>query len=173
MLALALRGSQFKNNYFTELCRGSEAGSYLRLIDFVYHSTLGVRVIKKKKKKKKKILPAGFPGAWCCCSPCPCGFPGRGRPSLSWGAAERAGASARGQGSKGENGLQEVCRRGRAHARYFLYTGLGRGGTVAGGVPPEGELQEACRRTREAPTSMATPSSVIPGLPERSRDSSE
>ena len=24
-------------------------GSYLRLIDFVYHSTLGLRVIKKKK----------------------------------------------------------------------------------------------------------------------------
>ena len=28
----------------------SEEGSYLRLIDFVYHSTLGLRVIKKKKK---------------------------------------------------------------------------------------------------------------------------
>jgi len=28
---------------------GSEAGSYLRLIDFVYHSTIGLRVIKKKK----------------------------------------------------------------------------------------------------------------------------
>jgi len=28
---------------------GSEAGSYLRLIDFVYHSTLGLRVIKKNK----------------------------------------------------------------------------------------------------------------------------
>ena len=27
-----------------------EAGSYLRRIDFVYHSTLGLRVIKKKKK---------------------------------------------------------------------------------------------------------------------------
>ena len=38
------------NNY-TEMCSGSEAGSYLRRIDFVYHSTLGVRVIKKKKKK--------------------------------------------------------------------------------------------------------------------------
>jgi len=32
------------------LCSGSEAGSYLRLIDFVYHSTLGLRVIKKKKQ---------------------------------------------------------------------------------------------------------------------------
>jgi len=30
------------------MCSGSEAGSYLRLIDFVYHSTLGLRVIKKK-----------------------------------------------------------------------------------------------------------------------------
>jgi len=39
------------NNYFTEMCSGSEAGSYLRLIDFVYHTTLGLRVIKKKKKK--------------------------------------------------------------------------------------------------------------------------
>ena len=26
--------SQFKNNYFTEICSGSETGSYLRLIDF-------------------------------------------------------------------------------------------------------------------------------------------
>jgi len=32
------------------MCSGSEAGSYVRLIDFVYHSTLGWRVIKKKKK---------------------------------------------------------------------------------------------------------------------------
>jgi len=41
-------GRQFETNYFTEMCSGSEAGSYLRLIDFVYHSTLGLRVIKKK-----------------------------------------------------------------------------------------------------------------------------
>ena len=27
-----------------EMCSGSEAGSYVRLIDFVYHSTLGLRV---------------------------------------------------------------------------------------------------------------------------------
>jgi len=37
-------------NYFTEVCSGSEAGSYLRLIDFVYHSALGLRVIKKKRR---------------------------------------------------------------------------------------------------------------------------
>ena len=43
------------------MCIGSEAGSYLRLIDFVYHSTLGLRVIKKKEVgfvveiKKKKV----------------------------------------------------------------------------------------------------------------------
>jgi len=42
---------QFENNCFTEMCSGSEEGSYLRLIDFVYHSTLGLRVIKKKKKR--------------------------------------------------------------------------------------------------------------------------
>ena len=42
--------SQFENNYFTEMCSGSEAGSYLRLVDCVYHSTLGLRVMKKKKK---------------------------------------------------------------------------------------------------------------------------
>ena len=35
-------------NYFTETCSGSEAGSYLRLIDCVYHSTLGLRVINNK-----------------------------------------------------------------------------------------------------------------------------
>jgi len=32
-----------------EMCSGSEAGSYLRRIDVVYHSTLGLRVIKKKE----------------------------------------------------------------------------------------------------------------------------
>jgi len=32
------------------MCSGSEAGSYMWLIDVVYHSTLGLRVIKKKKK---------------------------------------------------------------------------------------------------------------------------
>jgi len=36
------------------MCSGSEAGSYLRLIDFVYLSILGLRVIKKKKKKKNR-----------------------------------------------------------------------------------------------------------------------
>ena len=30
-------------------CSGSEAGSYLRLIDFVYHSTVALRVIKKRR----------------------------------------------------------------------------------------------------------------------------
>ena len=42
---------QFENNYFTDMCSGSETGSYLRLIDFVYPSTLGLRVIKQKKKR--------------------------------------------------------------------------------------------------------------------------
>jgi len=42
--------------YFTEMCSGSEVGSYLRLIDFVCHSTLGLRVIKKKKKYRDTSL---------------------------------------------------------------------------------------------------------------------
>ena len=41
--------TEFENNYFSEMCSGSEVGSYLRLIDFVYHSTLGLTVIKKKR----------------------------------------------------------------------------------------------------------------------------
>ena len=36
------------NNYFTEMCSGSEAGSYFRLKDFVYHSNLGLSVVKRK-----------------------------------------------------------------------------------------------------------------------------
>jgi len=39
---------------FTEMCSGSEAGSYLRLIDVVYHSTPGLRVINEKKKKERR-----------------------------------------------------------------------------------------------------------------------
>ena len=31
------------------MCSGSEAGTLSRLIDFVYHPTLGLRIIKKKK----------------------------------------------------------------------------------------------------------------------------
>ena len=34
------------------MCSGSEAGSYVRLIDWVYHSTLGLRVIQTKKKSE-------------------------------------------------------------------------------------------------------------------------
>ena len=42
-------GSGFRVVLDAEMCSGSEAGSYLRLIDFVYHSTLGLRALKKKK----------------------------------------------------------------------------------------------------------------------------
>ena len=45
-----LQARNFEKDYFTEMCSGFEAGSCLRLIDFVYHSTLGLRVIKKQKK---------------------------------------------------------------------------------------------------------------------------
>ena len=36
---------------FTEMCSGSEAGSYLRRTDSVYHSTLGLRVMKKRRRR--------------------------------------------------------------------------------------------------------------------------
>jgi len=36
-------------NYFTDMCSVSGAGSYFRLIDFVYHSPLSLRVIKKDR----------------------------------------------------------------------------------------------------------------------------
>ena len=39
-----------ENNYFAKMCSGSEKGSYLRLRDFVHHSTLGLRVIKKRRR---------------------------------------------------------------------------------------------------------------------------
>ena len=50
------------------MCSGSEAGSYLRLIDFVYHSTPGLRVIKKKKKRRSLFGVEGFGiwGLWVC-----------------------------------------------------------------------------------------------------------
>jgi len=37
------------------MCSGSEAGSYLRLTDLMYDSTLGLRVIKKKKKYQELL----------------------------------------------------------------------------------------------------------------------
>jgi len=44
------------NNYFTQMCSGSEAGSYLRLIDFVYHSTPGLKVIKEKRRRITGVM---------------------------------------------------------------------------------------------------------------------
>ena len=40
---------ELEKDCFTEMCSGSEADLYLRLIDFVYYPTLGLRVITKKK----------------------------------------------------------------------------------------------------------------------------
>jgi len=40
----------------TEMCSGSEAGSYFRLIDFVYHSILGLRVIKKEQYRPTRLM---------------------------------------------------------------------------------------------------------------------
>ena len=49
-----------ENNYFTEVSSDSEAGSYLRLIDFVYHSTLGLRVRKKKRSSPPPLAAVRF-----------------------------------------------------------------------------------------------------------------
>ena len=46
------------SQWHTEMCSGSEAGSYSRRIDFVYHSTLGLRVIKKKKSVAASPSPS-------------------------------------------------------------------------------------------------------------------
>ena len=58
-----------ENNYFTEMCSGSEAGSSLRLIDFVYQSTLGLRVDKKKGLplgvEIVKVVAFGSQGSGC------------------------------------------------------------------------------------------------------------
>ena len=42
------QGSQFENTYFTEMCSGSEAGSYLRLIAFV---SLNARLESNKEEE--------------------------------------------------------------------------------------------------------------------------
>ena len=47
-LSVRALSDSFENNYPTEMCSGSEAGSYLGLIDLVYHSTIGLRVKTKK-----------------------------------------------------------------------------------------------------------------------------
>jgi len=53
--------------YFTEMCSGSEADSYSRLIGFVYHSTLGLGVIKKKKKTpfRRRFPPKSHVPEFC------------------------------------------------------------------------------------------------------------
>jgi len=66
----------FENNYFTEMCSGSEAGSYLRLIDSCIpqlkaQRPLGPVTRVKKKKKKLGLLEAPLDGSvyarvWLC-----------------------------------------------------------------------------------------------------------
>ena len=46
------------------MCSGSEAGSYVRLIDFVYHSTLGLRVIKKRREDPIRCRKQGPVSGW-------------------------------------------------------------------------------------------------------------
>ena len=53
--------SHFESKCFAEMGSGSGAGSYLRLIDFVYHSTLGLTVIKKKTRRRSLGESGPFP----------------------------------------------------------------------------------------------------------------
>jgi hypothetical protein len=48
-----IRPAIFENNFFTKMCNGSEAGSCPRLSDFVHHSTLDSRVIKRERREHK------------------------------------------------------------------------------------------------------------------------
>jgi len=58
--------ADFENNYFAEMCSGSEAGSYFKLID--YHSTLGLRVIKKRRLRDGSgVLWGSWGMALGCC----------------------------------------------------------------------------------------------------------
>jgi len=56
-----LQGPRERPPYFTEMCSGSEAGSYLRLTDFVCHPTLGLSVIKRKPQPTQAATWLG----WC------------------------------------------------------------------------------------------------------------
>ena len=42
-------------HYTVHPSSGSEAGTYFRLMDFVYHSTLGLRVINKKRLRNVRV----------------------------------------------------------------------------------------------------------------------
>ena len=52
-------------NYFTQMCRGSRAGSYLRLIDFfiTFSSTLGLMVRFRKRTFAMRGTPTSTGGA--------------------------------------------------------------------------------------------------------------
>ena len=56
-----LKCSLAGNGDFTEICSGFEAGSCVRLIDFVFNSTLGLRVIKKQRDG---LGPKGLSSRW-------------------------------------------------------------------------------------------------------------
>jgi len=82
---------QFENNYATEMCSGSEVGSYLRLIDFVYHSTLGLRVMTERRRALHQPLSCSWfawkprsqtQPRWGCLGPY--GGPRGGMPRALW-----------------------------------------------------------------------------------------
>jgi len=53
--------AQFKNNYFTQMCSGSKAGSYVRLIDSCITQLKAQgpsRTCNENKEEEKKMSPA-------------------------------------------------------------------------------------------------------------------
>ena len=54
----APRGGQFKKNYFTEMCSGSEEGSYLRLIDCCMGGQTGKGVDETAPSYENHLRPA-------------------------------------------------------------------------------------------------------------------
>jgi hypothetical protein len=47
--------TQFKNNYFTEMCSGSEVGSYLRLIDFSIPTLGSISRLESNKEEEDNL----------------------------------------------------------------------------------------------------------------------
>ena len=75
------------------MCSDSEAGSHLRLTDFVYHSSLGLRVIKKTRRTplerteaRAEVRAAPYMGTSLIRNRLPLGPYSRTLPRALWGS---------------------------------------------------------------------------------------
>jgi len=53
---------QFENNYLPEMCSGSEVGSYLRLIDFVYREQVGAVPLLQGRPARRVLQRVTYRG---------------------------------------------------------------------------------------------------------------